>query len=138
MAAQQPGGVERPHYVGRYPRNSIDSRSDAKLGLARDFLIDRSNPYVEVAFSFGKFAVSLLGLGRARAQRAIAAMAVNRAHEVLAAGNFLPVQSAAKCLALGLKFEQMFVKLRSIDCDSALLSGEFFQLQGTFLSILPR
>jgi hypothetical protein len=51
---------------------------------------------------------------------------------------FLPMQSAAKCLPLGLKLEQMLVKLGSIDCDSALLSGEFFQLQGTFLSNLPR
>src|SRR5208283_1278397 len=89
MAPQQPAGVKRSHDVGRKPRNSIHSSSYAKLRLPRDFLSDRSNALVEIAFGFDKLAVSIFGLGRARTQRAISSLAANRANEVLVAGDVL-------------------------------------------------
>src|ERR1035437_5265218 len=93
MAAQQPAGIERPYYVGRNPRNSIHSRSDAILRLSRDFLIDRSNPLVGVAFGFSIFSVSFLGLGRTRPERSIASVAANRWNQIIVAEYFRPMQS---------------------------------------------
>ena len=52
-------------------------------------------------------------------------MAVYRAHEIFVAGDIFPMQSAIELLAFGLKLDQMFVKLRGIDRDSALLGSEF-------------
>src|SRR5208283_4745105 len=63
MAPQQPAGVKRSHDVGRQPRNSIHSSGDAKLRLSRNFLSDRSNARVEIAFGFDKLAISIFGLG---------------------------------------------------------------------------
>ena len=57
-------------------------------------------------------------------------MTVSDADEVIVAGNLLPVQTATNCPPLGLKLDGMFVELRCIDRDSALLGGEFFELQG--------
>src|SRR5579862_461747 len=91
MSAEQSARVERSHDVGGQSRNPIHSRGDAELGLPRDFEINCFDSRIEVAFSFGKFPVSLLGLGRARPKRAIAAMTVSDTDQVVVAGNLLPV-----------------------------------------------
>jgi len=91
VGPQQPARVKRPHDVGRKPRNSIHSGRDAKLRLSSNFLIDRSNAIVEIAFGFDKLAVRIFGLGRARSQRAISSVAAKRADEVLVASDVLPM-----------------------------------------------
>jgi hypothetical protein len=130
MTGKQPARIERPHDVGCKPWNPIHSRGYAKLGLPRDFAIDCFDSLIEIAFSFSKFPVSFLGLGRARPKRAIAAVTVGYSDEVIVTGNLLPVQSSAKCPTLCLKLDRMIVELRSIDGDSALVRGKFFEFQG--------
>jgi hypothetical protein len=127
MAAEQPVCIERPYDVGRKPRNSIHSRSDTELGLARDLFTDRFDPLIEIAFG-----LSFLSLGRARAERTITAGAVGNADEIVVPSDLLPVQSAAKRLTFSLKLDNMFVKLCSIDSDSALVGCEFLEFQAMF------
>jgi len=67
-------------------------------------------------------------------ERGIAASAVGNSYEIVVPRDVLPVQSAVQLLPFSLNLDQMFVKLCSIDSDSALLGSQLLKSHYSFLS----